>query len=282
MEKRSFTKLLDAKWVEGKFLCVALDPDLEKMPEHLRTGSAREMIVRFNRELIHATKDVLCAIKINPAFYEPYGDEGIAAIRETIQYIHENAEGVAVVYDAKRADIGNSSIGYAAAAFDHLRADAITVHPYLGEEALEPFLSRAEKGVIVLCRTSNEGGGEFQDLTSDGEPLYIHVAHNVATKWNRNGNCALVVGATYPEEMVRVRTVAPDLPFLIPGIGAQGGDLEKTVSAGKSSAGAGMLITVGRAIIYASRGEDFASAAGAKAQEYDGAIKKALYNSAND
>jgi orotidine-5'-phosphate decarboxylase len=157
-----------------------------------------------------------------------------------------------------------------------LRADAVTVHPYLGAEALEPFLAQEDKGIFVLCRTSNAGAKEFQDLQIDGQPLYLHVAKHVSEKWNMRGNCGLVVGATYPEEMKAIRAVSDDLPFLVPGIGAQGGDLEKTVRAGMNSRGEGVIITVARTVIYASAGKDFAKAAREKAMELDGDIRRAL------
>jgi orotidine-5'-phosphate decarboxylase len=276
MAERNFRELLEARWEKHNFLSVALDPDFEKIPEHVRQLGAWEALVVFNRAIVEATKEFVCAFKVNPAFYEAHGDEGWSALRQTVQYIHENAPDLPVILDGKRADIGNSNNGYIASAFDYLRADAITVHPYLGSDALQPFLDRKEKGVIVLCRTSNTGAGEFQDLKVGTEPLYMHVARHVKETWNANGNCALVVGATYPEEMRVLRTVADDLPFLIPGVGAQGGDIEKTVRAGRDSRGAGMVITVARAILFASKGKDFAEAARAEAQRLDGAIRKAL------
>lgn len=276
MTDRNFWELVRARWGQGKFLCVGLDSEYEKLPRSAKRGSVRESIVSFNRALIDATKDIVCAFKPNPAFYEAHGDEGVAALRETIAHIRNCAPEVPVVLDAKRADIGNTNEGYAAAAFDHLRADAITVHPYLGAEALEPFLVRGEKGIFVLCRTSNNGASEFQDLDVRGRPLYQAVASAVAEKWNKSGNCGVVVGATYPEELYEVRSMVGDLPILIPGIGAQGGDLEKTVHAGKDSRDGGMLICASRAVIFASDGEDFAEAARAKAQDLHAAIRHAL------
>ncbi len=278
MSERNFRQLLEKKWDEGKFLCVGLDSDFEKIPEVARPagGGVRETIVGFNRAIVDATKDIVCAYKPNSAFYEAYGDEGWSALRETIQYIHESAPDVPVILDAKRADIGNTNDGYIAAAFDYLGADAITVHPYMGKEALRPFLERREKGIFVLCRTSNEGAGEFQDLRVGENPLYQIVAQHVAEEWNGGQNCGLVVGATYPEELRAVRAIAPDLPILIPGIGAQKGDLEKSVSAGKDARGRGIVVAASRAIIFASGGADFAAAARTKAQDIHGAIGKAL------
>lgn len=272
---RHFGELTKAQWATQKFLCVGLDPDIEKLPEHLRELGVREAIVAFNRAIVDATKDIAGSYKPNTAFYEAHGDEGWAALRETIQYIHEQAEAVPVIVDAKRADIGNTNNGYVDALFENLRGDAVTVHPYLGREALAPFLAREDKGVIVLCRTSNHGSGELQDLEVGGEPLYLRIARRVSETWNEKGNCGLVVGATYPEELKKVRAIS-DLPILIPGIGAQGGDISRTVAAGKDAAGAGMMIAASRAIIFASSGKDFAEAARKSAQELDSAIRKAL------
>jgi len=276
MSERTFRNLLDAQWKQGKFLCVGLDSDLEKIPETVRERGTRERIVAFNRAIIDATRDLVCAYKPNTAFYESHGDEGWSALRETIQYINDSAPDVPVILDAKRADIGNTNEGYVYSAFDHLHADAITVQPYPGKEALKPFLDRADKGVIVWCRTSNAGGSEFQDLLVDGVPLYKVVAEHVAKEWNTNGNCGLVVGATYPDELREVRSIVGDMPILIPGVGVQGGDLGKTVAAGKDAHGSGMIIAVSRAVIFASSGEDYAAAAHTKAQELHDAIRKAL------
>ena len=289
MNDRNFRQMLEAQWSRGNFVCVGLDSEFGKIPESARRSgnecdvSVANTIVAFNLAIVEATKDLVCAYKPNAAFYEAYGDEGIGALQRTIVDIHAIAPDVPVILDAKRADIGNTNAGYVDAAFGFLRADAITVHPYLGAEALQPFLARAEKGVIVLCRTSNPGAGEFQDLpvaidNEEGkflaealgiEPkmygyvakLYQHVAYRVAKHWNKNGNCALVVGATYPNELREVRELVGDMPILIPGIGAQGGDVEKTVSAGKDSRGQGMIINSSRGVIFASKGTDFAEAA---------------------
>jgi orotidine-5'-phosphate decarboxylase len=276
MTERNFRALLEAKWNEGKFLCVGLDSDFDKIPEAARKDSIRETIVAFNRAIIDATKGWVCAYKPNTAFYEVHGDEGWKALRETIQYIHDAAPEVPVILDAKRGDIGNTNDAYARATFDHLRADAVTVHPYFGSEALEPFLARKEKGIVVLCRSSNGGGGEFQDLEVDGDHLYKIIARHVSSQWNSNGNCLVMVGATYPEELTEVRSIVGDMPILIPGIGAQNGDLAKTVRNGKDSRGLGMIICTSRAVIFASGGADFAEAAGRKAQELHDDIQKAL------
>jgi len=276
MTGRNFRELLEAQWERGKFLCVGLDPDYEKIPEPGRKGSVHDTIISFNRAIIDATKDIVCSYKPNAAFYEVYGDEGMDVLRETIQYAHDQAPDVPIVYDAKRGDIGNTNEYYARAAFDHLNADAITLHPYTGSEGLAAFLARPDKGLFILCRTSNPGAREFQDLIVEGEPLYARVASTVAQKWNAAGNCGLVVGATYPDEIKAIRAIAPNLPFLIPGTGTQGGDLEKSVAAGKDAKGRGFIISTSRAIIFASSGADYIEAMKAKAQEFDGAIRKAL------
>ncbi len=276
MAERNFNALIGERWDQGKFLCVGLDPEMHKMPAHLKADDIERSIVEFNRAIVDATKDLVCAFKPNSAFYEAHGESGWRALKTTIEYILSEAPNVAVILDAKRGDIGNTNNGYVTAAFDDLRADAITVHPYMGGESLKEFFDRKEKGIIVLCRTSNSGAGEFQDLELRGEALYKQVARKFATSWNANGNCGLVVGATYPEEIAAVRTIAPNMPFLIPGVGTQGGDLEVSVKAGKDSRGKGIIVSVSRAILYASEKKDFAEVARVKAQEFHGAIQAAL------
>ncbi len=276
MVERNFRQLLEAQWEQGKFLCVGLDADLEKIPEAVHQAGTRESIVTFNRAIIDATRDLACSYKPNPAFYEAHGDEGWKALRETIQYIRDQAPEVAVILDAKRGDIGNTNIAYAASAFDHLHADAITVQPYLGSEPLAPFFDRKDKGVIVLCHTSNPGAGEIQNLMVEGKPLYKVVAHLAATKWNDNGNCCVMVGATYPQELSEVREIVGDMPILTAGVGVQDGDLEKTVQAGKDRRGKGFIINASRSVIFASNDMDFAEAARKKATELHGAITAAL------
>lgn len=273
---RDFRELLEKNWSQQKFLCVGLDPDYEKVPEYLKQDGAHNALLAFNRGIIDATKDIAGSYKPNTAFYEAHGDIGWEVLRETIQYIHEQAPDAPVIADAKRGDIGNTNNGYVDAIFGYLQADAITVHPYLGSEALKPFLDRSDKGVIVLCRTSNPGAREVQDMEVGGTPLYQAVARMVSESWNGNGNCALVVGATYPDELAAVRSIARDMPILIPGIGAQGGDIEKTVQNGKDARGAGIIIASSRAIMYASNGTDFEAAARAAAQELDSAIRASL------
>ncbi len=276
MAERNFRQLLEVQWEQGKFLCVGLDSDYEKIPEAARQAGVGETILAFNRAIVDATKDIVCAYKPNSAFYESHGDEGWKALRATIQYINEAAPEVPVILDAKRADIGNTNNGYAASAFDHLHADAITVHPYFGSDALTSFFERTEKGIIILCRSSNPGSGEIQNLIVEGEPLYKVIARMVAGPWNTLGNCSVMVGATHSEDLAEVRKIVGDMPILIPGVGTQGGDLEKTVAAAKDSRGRGMIISVSRAVIFASDGADFAEKAREKVTVLHGAITKAL------
>jgi orotidine-5'-phosphate decarboxylase len=260
----TFLEKLTARWQQGHFVCVGLDVDYEQLPAIVKgQRTIEEAIFIFNRVIIDATANLVCAYKPNSAFYEAYGEGGIRALSRTISYSQENFPHIPVILDAKRADIGSTNTGYVLSAFDQLGVDAITVHPYLGREALAPFLERKDKGIIVLAKTSNFGSGEFQDLLvgEAQEPLYEVVARNVAQHWNSNGNCGLVVGATYPAELRRVRELVGDMPLLVPGIGAQGGDVAATVAAGQDSRGWGMIISASRSIIYASRKSDFAQAA---------------------
>ncbi|HVB61049.1 MAG TPA: orotidine-5'-phosphate decarboxylase, partial [Ktedonobacteraceae bacterium] len=260
----TFISLLAERWQKNTFVCVGLDADYQQLPETVKQGkSVEEALFAFNRAIIDATHDLVCAYKPNAAFYEAQGDAGLRALTRTVQYIKEAYPPIPVILDAKRADIGSTNLGYMQAAFDIIGVDAITVHPYLGKEALAPFLARAEKGIIVLAKTSNPGAGEFQDLLVGPaqEPLYQVVARHVAEQWNANGNCGIVIGATYPQDLQQARAIVGDMPILIPGIGTQGGAVAATVAAGKDSKGQGMIINASRSIIFASRGNDFAQAA---------------------
>lgn len=268
--KSDFLAKLEQRWSRGNFVCVGLDSEFSQIPQSLKnripsTGLTKteETILEFNQGIIDATHDLVCAYKPNAAFYEAEGDQGERALVRTIRYIKYNYPDIPVILDAKRADIGNTNLGYIRAAFDRMSADAITVSPYLGKEALKPFLDRKDKGIIVLVRTSNPGAGEFQDLPvgDTKDPLYQVVARNVADYWNDNGNCAIVVGATYPQELSEVRKIVGDMPILLPGIGAQGGEVEATVKAGKDSRNMGMIINSSRGIIFASSRKDYAQAA---------------------
>lgn len=273
----TFMEMLQAKWDEGKFVCVGLDSDPTRLPAGrflYRSRHSSHMQAVFNKSIVDATKDLVCAYKPNLAFYN--GSEGKDALRETIEHIKAVTPDMPVILDAKQADIGNTNEGYVHEDFEWFDADAVTVHPYLGMEAMRPFLDKGEKGIIVLVKTSNPGSGEFQDLYVDGEPLFKRVARNVSTKWNYNGNCAVVVGATYPDQLRRVRKLIGDMPILIPGIGAQGGDLKETVLAGRNSNNQGMIINSSRGIIFASSDQDFAVAARAETQKLHDSIHAVL------
>jgi orotidine-5'-phosphate decarboxylase len=274
----SCAELLRAHFAVGRHLVVGLDTDPARLPESLAPGAApAERVIEFNRCVVEATADLACAYKPNAAFYEALGAEGFRALGETIDAIRAGAPDAAVILDAKRADIGSTNAGYVTAAFDQLGADAVTLHPYLGGEALSPFLERTEKLIFVLARTSNPGAGEFQDLLADGVPLYRHVARTVAGSWNAAGNCGLVVGATYPEEMRAIREDIPaEMPILIPGVGAQGGDVAAVVGANREGSSNAFAIAASRSIIYASAGGDFAEAARAASQALDAEIRAAL------
>ncbi len=247
----SFLDKLKPKWDENKFVCIGLDPDYSKIPTSFHKNSIEETIFEFNRVIIEATADLVCAYKPQSAYYEACGDEGWRALKKTIEYIKEKFPSIPIILDAKRGDIGNTNEAYAKAIFDDLGVDAVTVHPYLGKEALESFLKRANKTIFVLVRTSNPGAGEFQDLMVEGKLFYQLVAEHVAKDWNKNGNCAVVVGATYPEELKKVRKIVGDMPILVPGIGAQGGDLEATIKNGLNSKKQGLIISSSRGIIFA-------------------------------
>jgi orotidine-5'-phosphate decarboxylase len=273
----SCAELLRAHFAAGRHLVVGLDTDPARIPESLAPGAPpAARVIEFNRRIVEATADLVCAYKPNAAFYEALGADGFRALEETISAIRHSSPDAAVILDAKRADIGSTNAGYVTAAFDRLGADAITVHPYLGGEALSPFLERSEKLVFVLARTSNPGAGELQDLLTDGVPLYRHVARTVAGDWNAADNCGLVVGATYPDEMRAIREDIPaEMPILIPGVGAQGGDVAAVVAANRDAGSDAFLIAASRSIVYASAGEDFAEAARAEAQSLDAEIRAA-------
>ena len=240
----------------GSLVCVGLDPEMERIPSRFR--EEKLPLFAFNRWIIEQTHSYAAAYKPNMAFYEARGTQGLTELELTIQYLRSEHPDIVTICDAKRGDIGNTNRGYATSIFDAMGFDAVTLHPYLGKEALTPFLERHDKACIVLCRTSNAGAGEFQDLVSDGRPLWETVAMHVSTEWNDAGNCMLVVGATYPEEMRRIRVVAPAIPFLVPGVGAQGGDVAAVVAAGLDARGMGLLIASSRGVLFS---EDPATAA---------------------
>jgi orotidine 5'-phosphate decarboxylase subfamily 2 len=232
----------------NSLLCVGLDSDFEKIPEKFKSMEYPQF--EFNKWIIEETQEYAASFKMNSAFYEARGDKGIKELKMTMEYITKNYPDIFTILDAKRADIGNTNNGYVAYAFDWLGFDAMTLHPYLGEEALTPFLDKADKGFIVLCRTSNLGASELQDLEVEGKPIWQIVAERVSEVWNKNNNCMLVVGATYPEEMKKIRSIAGEMTFLVPGIGAQGGDLESVMKAGLNSERLGLIIHSARGIIF--------------------------------
>jgi orotidine-5'-phosphate decarboxylase len=247
-------KLLNATRKNKSLLCVGLDPDPKLMPDKVS-------VLEFNKAIIDATSDLVCAYKLNLAFYEVLDDEGLDALKRTVKYIPDD---ILVIGDAKRGDIGNTAKAYAKAIFSNLNFDATTVNPYLGFDSVEPFIQYTDKGVFILCRTSNAGAVDFQSLRCEVEdgyrPLFEIVARK-ASQWNIHGNIGLVIGATYPEELRLIRNSHPDMPILIPGIGAQGGDLASVVRYGVDARGEKAIINSSRQIIYASRGKDFAQAA---------------------
>ncbi len=254
-------RLREIQIKQNSLLCVGLDVDLERIPEYLR--SSANPVLEFNRKIIEATSDLVCAYKPNLAFYEAMGEQGLTALRETLKLIPES---VLTIGDGKRGDIGNTAERYAKSLFDDFGFDSITVNPYMGFDSVEPFLKNPEKGVFLLALTSNPGSKDFQRLKINGKPLYEKVVR-AAKKWNTNGNIGLVVGATHPRELKMIRKIVPDMPLLIPGIGKQGGDLKSAVRDGCDKNGQLAIINASRSIIYASSGKDFAEAARTEAKK---------------
>lgn len=253
----NFIDKLKARWKSNNSLvCVGLDPDLNKIPDHIR--DMEQPIYEFNRIIIDSTHDLVCAYKPQIAYYSAFGAEH--ELEQTIEYINKDYPDIPVILDAKRGDIGATAKMYAMEAFDRYRADAVTVNPYMGGDTLKPFLDREDKGVVILCRTSNPGAKDLQDIESGNEKIYRIIAKHAASEWNYNKNIMLVVGATYPEELGEIRAITGEIPFLVPGIGAQGGDVEKAVTNGRTHDGTGMAINSSRGIIYAGSGKDFSKA----------------------
>jgi orotidine-5'-phosphate decarboxylase len=253
-----FVTRLRAAWDEKDSLaCVGLDPLIERLPAHIAAHASP--IFHFNKAIIDATADLVCAYK--PQFAHYAACEAEDQLERTIEYIHRAYPGIPVILDAKRGDVDSTAERYAIEAFERYGADAVTVNPYLGGDSLEPFLRYADRGVIVVCRTSNSGARDLQDLDVGGRKLFAVVAELAATRWNSRGNCLLVVGATYPQELAEVRAITGDMPFLLPGVGAQGADVRAAVAAGQSADGRGLIVSSSRAIIHASSGVDFATAA---------------------
>ena len=270
-----FMTSLTANWVDrNSLLCVGLDPDPAKIPAHLQGKPGA--IFEFCKAIVDATADLACCFKPQIAYFAAHRAED--QLEALIGHIHACHPDTPVILDAKRGDIGSTAEQYAIEAFERFRADAVTVNPYMGRDSAEPYLAYPDKGVILLCRTSNAGGSDLQFLDVGGEKLYERVARLVAQDWNTNGNCGLVVGATFPTEIARVRELTGRMPLLVPGIGAQGGDIEATVKAGKTvngdQPGGGLMINSSRAILYAGKGEDFADQARRVALETRDAINR--------
>lgn len=263
----AFSEKLELAWLTtGSMVCVGLDPHLDRLPAALMDEDYP--LFAFNREIINATLPYCCAYK--PQFAHYAAENRLQELAMTFAYLREVAPHHVLILDAKRNDIGTTAERYAEEAFGVYGADAVTLNPYLGGDSLRPFTKHAAKGAIVLCKTSNPGSGELQDLRLDGgRQLFEEVARLAASEWNHNGNVGLVVGATYPGELANVRAIVGGMPLLVPGIGAQGGDLEAALTAGLRPDGWGLLINSSRGIIYASRGQDFAEAAGAAAHKLD-------------
>ena len=271
----TFNQQLQLAWAsQGSMLCVGFDPDPKRLPPSLQ--GKPEGIFEFCREIADATADLVCAFKPQFAYFASQRAE--AQLEKLIKHLKDKYPNIPVILDSKRGDIGSTADHYALEAFERYGADAVTVNPYMGFDTIEPYLKQVGKGVIVLCRTSNPGGSDLQFLNvNSDEPLYLHVAKLASQKWNSSGQISLVVGATFPEEIAKVRAIVGDMPLLIPGIGAQGGDIDATVKAGciTGAPGTGMIINSSRAILYASSSSDFAKAARAVAQSTLDALRTA-------
>ncbi len=253
-----FMQALQQAWTRNNSLvCVGLDPEPSKFPAHLK--GRPDAVFEFCSAIVDATADLVCTYKPQIAHFAALRTE--ETLERLIAHIHAKHPGVPVILDAKRGDIGSTAQHYVTEAFDRYGADAVTLNPYMGRDSVQPFLDRADKGVILPCHTSNPGAADLQDLDVGGKPLYQHVAQIIARDWNTHGNCALVTGATWPEQLAQVRALVGDVPLLVPGIGAQGGDVEAVVRNGRTPAGTGLMISPSRAILYAGNGEDFAQAA---------------------
>lgn len=256
----------------NSLLCIGLDPVLEKLPKHL--GKHKDPFLQFNKNIIDATNDLVCSYKPNSAFYEAQGEKGIGELKKTCDYIKKKYPEIPIILDAKRGDLIDTNKGYVKFVFDYIGADAVTLQSYLGGEVLKPFLDRKEKASIIMCKNSNPDSGEFQDLLVKGEELYKIVARNFSQKWNYNNNVLLVIGSTYPQQLEEVRKIVGDMTLLIPGIGAQGGNIEASVKMGINKDKKGIIISTSRVILYASSKKDFAQTARKKAIKLRDEINK--------
>lgn len=254
----TFTSKLQHAWnLNDSLLCVGLDPNWEKIPTHLKDHP--HAIFEFCKQIVDATHDLVCGYKPQIAYFAGLGAED--QLQKICDYIRETYPELPIILDSKRGDIGSTAAMYAQEAFERYRADAVTINPYMGQDSAQPFLDYKDKGVVLLCRTSNPGAGDIQDLEVNGVPIYEKVAEMISQQWNSHSNCCIVVGATWPEQMQRLREITGDMPFLVPGVGAQGGDVQALVQAGKTADGKGLIINSSRAVLYASGGTDFADAA---------------------
>ena len=271
----TFMQALRARWQSADTLvCVGLDPEPAKFPA--RFAGDPDAVFAFCRDIADATAEYACAFKPQIAHFAALGAED--ALQRLIAHLHTAHPGVPVILDAKRGDIGSTAQRYVAEAFERFDADAVTVNPYLGRDSVQPFLDRDDKGVVILCRTSNPGAADLQDLpiahAGSTRPLYQHVAETIAREWNGHGNVSLVVGATWPGQLREVRAIVGDMPFLVPGVGAQGGDVEAVVTNAKTADGTGLMVSSSRAILYASNGGDYADAAAREARTLRDAINR--------
>jgi len=271
-----FTEMLRERWrTADTLLCVGLDPDLTRFPAHLR--AADDSIFEFCRAIVDATADLVCAFKPQIAYFASQRAED--QLESLVAHIRRQHPAVPVILDAKRGDIGSTAEHYAREAFERYGAHAVTLSPYMGFDSIQPYLAYADRGAFLLCRTSNAGGADLQMLDVGGERLYEKLARLAASNWNSNGQLGLVVGATYPSELARVRALAGELPLLVPGIGAQGGDIDASVRAGQTATGDGIVINSSRAILYAGHGDDFAAQARAVAQRTRDEINRCRHRS---
>jgi orotidine-5'-phosphate decarboxylase len=273
-----FSRLLSrAQETNDSLLCVGLDPDLTRFPDTLSKGPAGQRLIEFNRLIIDATSEFACCYKPNLGFYLPLGQPGIDALVDIRKHTPAH---IPVLLDAKVGDINTTTAAYARAYFDEWGFDAVTANPYMGHDSVEPLLEYADRGIFLLAKTSNPGSGFLQDREVGGTGEKVsHLVARSAVEWNAHGNLGLVVGATYPGELGSIRAIAPDLPILVPGVGAQSGELEASVAAGIDRKASGLLINASRAISYASSGTDFQDAANSAALDLRNRINATRYNS---
>ncbi len=267
---RRFFELLSNRWRDANtFVCVGLDPILDRIPSHIRDT---DRIFSFNKAIVDATAEFACAFKPQVAHYSAVAAE--SSLERTIEHIRKVHPDIPVILDAKRGDIGSTAEQYAKEAFERYDADAVTVNPWLGYDSVEPFLRWEDRGVIILCRTSNPSAVEFQELLVDDEPIFLGLARRVVEHWNQRNNCMLVVGATASDSLRAIREVAPNIPFLVPGIGAQGGDIDAVVKHGVTADGFGLVINSSRSILYAASNAKFDEAARTAAKDLRDTINR--------